>query len=311
MKFSKKNFLSSIFLIFLVSVASAQSSFSNISLVTFRSNLDFTIGEDTQTYTAERQLKPFSINKYETSYSLWHAVLKKAEKIGYNFQHPGQPGSDGRRAAAPSEETNYQPVTMINWYDAIIWCNALSEIKGRTPCYTYNGEILRDSADTAACDLCVCDWESNGFRLPCEAEWEYAARRTKKGFQRGDFVSGQLSSDDDPLLYSWSFENASSTRIVGTAGLPFDPENISLPGTGNANAAGIFDMSGNVIEFCWDWFEDYASENVYGPSLGFERVSRGGSWSAYTMFLFAGDRYSFDPNECYNYMGFRFCCTAE
>ena len=70
-------------------------------------------------------------------------------------------------------------------------------------------------------------------------------------------------------------------------------------------------MSGNVLEFCWDWFEDYTSDNVTGPVFGFERVSRGGSWSAYTMFVFAGDRYSYDPNECYNYMGFRFCCTAR
>ena len=94
-------------------------------------------------------------------------------------------------------------------------------------------------------------------------------------------------------------------------GIPFDPNEISLPATGNANGAGIYDMSGNVLEFCWDWFEDYTTDNIYGAELGFERVSRGGSWSEYTMFLYAGDRYSYDPNECYNYMGFRICCSVD
>ncbi|MBQ1709963.1 MAG: SUMF1/EgtB/PvdO family nonheme iron enzyme, partial [Treponema sp.] len=231
---------------------------------------------------------------------------------GYNFQNPGQGGSFGKRGAAPIEENISQPVTMISWYDAIVWCNALSEIRNKVPCYTYKGEVLRDSSDTAACDLCQCDWEADGYRLPSEAEWEYAARRTKIGFQRGDLVSGQVSDDaEEGLLYAWSFENASASRIVGTAGLPFDPESSAMPGTGNANSAGIYDMSGNVLEFCWDWFEDYTNDDVYGAPIGFERVSRGGSWSAYTAFLFAGDRYSYDPNECYNYMGFRFCCSVR
>ena len=308
----KKFFVTGILIFFSFMLFAQDSSLVHIRLVTFRNNLSFIIGEDTQAYTAARTLKPFSINKFETTYSLWYQVRTTAERLGYNFQNPGQGGSMGKRAAAPTDENAAQPVTMINWYDAIVWCNALSELRGRVPCYTYNGEILRDSSDTAACDLCECNWDSDGYRLPSEAEWEYAARRERTGFQRGDLISGQISDDpEEGLLYAWTTENAGATRNVGTAGLPFDPDNISLPASGNANSAGLYDMSGNVMEFCWDWFEDYTNENPYGPKMGFERVSRGGSWSAYTLFLYCGDRYSYDPNECYNYMGFRICCTAK
>ncbi len=292
--------------------AFAESSFSHISLLTFKRNLSYEQGEKTQVDGINRTLNPFSINKYETTYGLWYQTRIQAEKIGYYFENPGQGGSYGKRGAAPVEENTCQPVTMICWYDAIVWCNALSELKGRTPCYTYKGEVLRDSGNTAACDLAECDWNCNGFRLPSEAEWEYAARRTKTGFQADDRISGlEADSAEEGLLFAWTDENAGATRIVGTAGIPFDPNSISEPATGNANFAGLFDMTGNVLEFCWDWFAPYKDSEPYGPRIADQRVSRGGSCSPYTMFLYAGDRYSYDPNECYNYFGFRIACSAE
>ena len=281
-----------------------------VQMVNFEDNLSFSMGHDSQAIPVDRELKPFSINKFETTYSLWYIVKKEAEKIGYKFQNAGQAGTYGRNGRKPSEKDFAQPVVMVNWYDAIIWCNAYSELTGRVPCYTFNGKVLRDSTDTASCDLSVCNWDANGYRLPTETEWEYAAKRTKDGFQPGNLISGQFSKEDNGLFYAWTDKNSDKSKIVGTSGTLFEENSDAEMGTGNAKGSGIFDMSGNVMEYCWDWFgENYQENEPYGPKVGFERVSRGGSWSPYTMFVFAEDRYRYDPNICYDYMGFRICTT--
>ena len=301
--------------------AKSEQSFNDINMVLVKPQEPeaqysvFTIGENTQSYTAARFVAPFFINAYETTYNLWYIVRIYGEQNGYSFANPVQEGSGGKRGAAPTSAGALQPVTMVNWHDAAVWCNALSEMSGKTPCYTLDGNILRDSTDTAALDRCSCDWTANGYRLPTESEWECAARKTPKGYQNGALASGQTDDQTDEGDVAWFDSNASETHIVGTAGTVFEKEAPPAPGSGRANGAGIFDMSGNVLEFCWDWLADYQDTNgverAVGPEFGKERVCRGGSWSPYTGFIYCGDRYGYDPNECYNFLGFRFCQSAQ
>ena len=285
---------------------------------------EFVIGEQVQSFTAKRTVNEFAIAKYETAYSLWYEIMNEAEELGYTFQNPGQEGSAGRYGRFPSEEGDGQPVTMINWYDAIVWCNAYSELKDKTPCYTYKGQPIKDSTNTAVCDLADCNFFSDGFRLPTEAEWEYPARfvpgvvKGKEYKPRSILPGNQISwnkkdaaegEEPDAANYAWLTQNATETHRAGTAGSLFEADVSSLPGSGRANSAGIFDMTGNVLEYCWDWFANYEPQPegkiAAGPQYGSRRVSRGGSWSEYTLFDYTADRYSYDPNECYNYMGFR------
>ncbi len=283
----------------------------------------FTIGEDVYSVTALRTVSPFYMNSFETSYELWYHVREIAEStLEYTFQHPGQEGSSGRRGQDPSENGRFQPVTTISWRDAIVWCNAFSEIMGKTPSYTYKGEVIRDSTDAARVDLAECDFTGNGYRLPTESEWEYAARKIKDTSGPSSFISG--SSVSGP---AWDFmsitqaheqsvidslENGSQIFSLGTANIATANSLLgptSTPKSGQANALGLYDMSGNILEFCWDWFADY-QPIMDETFLGTERVMRGGSWSEYASFVYAADRYAFNPGEAYNYMGFRFC-TSE
>ncbi|WP_428769001.1 formylglycine-generating enzyme family protein [Treponema sp. HNW] len=304
---------------------------------------EFVIGEGVQSVTAVRKVYPFFINKYETTYALWYEVRLRAQSLlGYVFQNPGQEGSSGRRGKAPADEGMYQPVTNISWRDALVWCNAFSELENRKPCYTYKGEVLRDASNAAAVDLAECDWTADGFRLPSEAEWEYAARKIRgrsgvESFTAGNSLSGAAwdAESIEKAVKSYPEEKASlqgsasrtkdaslpspllypGTAFIGTAGSVLGP--LSMPGSGKPNACGLYDMSGNVLEFCWDWFARYDEQDggsetaVYGARYGTDRVCRGGSWSPYAAFLFSADRYAYNPGEAYNYMGFRFAATAR
>jgi serine/threonine protein kinase len=151
------------------------------------------------------------------------------------------------------------PVEKVNWYKAIEFCNKLSIREGLTPVYSIDGNT---SPNNWSIGTIVANWGANGYRLPTETEWEYAARGGNKS--RGFTYSGSNSIGD----VVW-YEGNSGGR--------------SHPvGTKRANELGLYDMSGNVFEWCWDWYESYSSRaktNPRGPDNGEYAILRGGSWA--------------------------------
>jgi len=129
---------------------------------------------------------------------------------------------------------------------------------GLTPVYTYSSQVIRDSRDTnsTACTSAVCNWSANGYRLPSEGEWQYAA--SNKGATPYNYASGataDINNATETGKVAWYTDNSGGiTKPVGTK---------------QANQLGIYDMSGNVYERCWDWYGDYptnAQTNYRGPA---------------------------------------------
>jgi formylglycine-generating enzyme required for sulfatase activity len=217
----------------------------------------------------------FYLDQFEVTKALWDDVKTYANANGYTF---GNFVSAGQRA--------FHPVHTVNWYDCVKWCNARSEKEGLEPVY-YNREFPPTVYKTGEGTAPFANWAANGYRLPTEAEWEKAVRGTLVGrtYPWGNSITGADANYDgsgDP------FEGASpGTTPVGF----YDGDQVPA-GPNRANGYGLYDMSGNVYEWCWDWYdEDYYESSPpndpRGPasSLYGTRVLRGGLWKGDSVYL--------------------------
>ncbi len=254
-------------------------------------------------------ISSFSIGKYEVTYALWYTVRSWAEENGYKFDNQGMEGHDGSTGALPTS-AHTEPVTTINWRDTIIWCNAYSEKSGFTPVYKYDGNVLKNShyentvnvggEDKHKCDLATADPSANGYRLPTEGQWQYAASYKSDGsFTPYDWPSGASSDNDNDskevAWYSDEFGGDSNytTHVVGGK---------------KANDLGIYDMSGNVSEFCLDLYTEFPTEpqtDYANTTTGKYRILRGGSWYNNKMSIWVGINNYTDPDYETDTIGFR------
>ena len=246
-------------------------------------------------------ISAFKIGKYEVTYDLWFTVRTWALNHGYTIVSSGQEGKDGSQGADPTS-AKYQPVTAMSWRGAMVWCNAYSEMNGLTPCYYADlslTTVIKDSsnANATVCDAAVCDWEANGYRLPSEGEWQYAASyKDGSSWQPYDYASGATADYNDATatgLVAWYMANAGDAD-----------HNV---GGKNANALGIYDMAGNAFEYCWDWYGDYPgnSTDYRGPNSGTEIVVRGGSFGMSAVPMKVGARSTTSKNGALYWFGFR------
>jgi formylglycine-generating enzyme required for sulfatase activity len=207
------------------------------------------------------KLSPYYIGKFEVNQSLWYDVTGNIPSYWKVLN---------------------LPVEQVSWYDCVEFCNKLSLKENLKPCYSGSGSKIK------------CDWTANGYRLPTEAEWEYAA----KG---GSLSKSYLYSGGNAIdQLAWIYENSESQTHSAANKLP--------------NELGLYDMSGNVWEWCWDWYRSYESKDVENPNgmpSGTFKVMRGGAWYLHESACRVSYRYSSRPAMSSYGIGLRLVRSAK
>lgn len=240
------------------------------------------------------KLNSFYMSKYEVTHAEYIKFLNSEEVAADGSFHGNQlfemkaencaiahNGTKFYYKGSKYIASKQSPVIYVSWYGAVEYCNWKSEQEGLKKAY----QIAQGSVD--------CNFSATGYRLPTEAEWEYAARcrgRTDRKYSGTDTKS-ELEE------YCWYGQNIYNQSIQET-------------GAKKPNDLGLYDMSGNVWEWCWDWYSrSYYSNspkyNPTGPSTGEYHVLRGGDFDSSAKMCRSTNRNHFDTSTKYNYYGFR------
>jgi formylglycine-generating enzyme required for sulfatase activity len=264
--------------------------------------------------TSERPVHPVSISafylgRYEVTKALWDEVRAWGPANGYTDLPAGAVKATGH------------PVQTVDWYGAVKWCNARSQKEGLTPCYYTGPTFSWDSVyrrGTVSVQNGWVDWTANGYRLPTEAEWEYAARGGVAGrrFPWGNTISHGYANYNAATDYPYDESYPAGYHPdYDSGGYPYTSPVGSFPVQG----AGHYDMIGNVWEWCWDWYgatyyqtclDQGTVANPRGPASGSSRVLRGGNWYIDALLCRLARRHTSAPDNAVNSLGFRLVRAA-